>query len=65
MIMLLCHACVPTSGQAKEEGDTTELATHILCTMVRGIFIKLEFPLAHFPTNGMYNYWYDSGIYCG
>ena len=29
------------------------LATHMLTVMVRGVFIKLEFPLASFPTQGV------------
>ncbi len=35
--------------------DTTpsgSIATHVLTLMVRGIFIKLEFPYANFPTQG-------------
>ena len=28
------------------------LATHMLTVMVRGIFVKLEFPYASFPTKG-------------
>lgn len=28
------------------------IATHMLTVMVRGIFIKLEFPYASFPTQG-------------
>ena len=28
------------------------IATHMLTVMVRGIFIKLEFPYANFPTQG-------------
>ena len=28
----------------------SNIATHILTLMVRGIFIKLEFPYANFPT---------------
>ena len=31
----------------------TQLATHMLTIMVRGIFIKLEFPYASFPTPGI------------
>lgn len=31
------------------------IATHMLTVMVRGIFIKLEFPYASFPTQGKYN----------
>ena len=29
------------------------LATHMLTVMVRGIFLKLEFPFASFPTQGI------------
>ena len=29
---------------------SSNIATHILTLMVRGIFIKLEFPYANFPT---------------
>ena len=29
-----------------------ELATHMLTLMVRGVFIKLEFPYTSFPTTG-------------
>ena len=46
--------------QALEEKTTsltdkpaTELATHMLTLMVRGIFFKLEFPYASFPTQGI------------
>lgn len=31
------------------------LATHVLTVMVRGVFMKLEFPFASFPTQGSYN----------
>ena len=46
----------------QEAGSQTEshkqLATHMLTLMVRGIFIKLNFPYASFPTQGkpLYNY---------
>ena len=33
--------------------DTDEIATHMLTLMVRGIFIKLNFPYAQFPTSGI------------
>ena len=56
MACFMLHVHVQV-GQAKEEG-TPELATHILCTMARGIFIKLEFTIAHFPTNGKCVYMY-------
>ena len=29
------------------------IATHMLTLMVRGIFIKMEFPYANFPTQGL------------
>lgn len=31
---------------------STKIATHMLTLMVRGIFSKLEFPYANFPTQG-------------
>ena len=31
---------------------SSRLATHMLTVMVRGIFFKLEFPYANFPTQG-------------
>ena len=31
-----------------------ELATHMLSLMVQGIFVKLEHPIGHFSTNGVY-----------
>ncbi len=34
---------------------TNSIATHMLTVMVRGIFTKLEFPYANFPTQGSYN----------
>ena len=30
-----------------------EIATHVLCLMVRGIFIRMQFPYAQFPTTGV------------
>lgn len=33
--------------------ETDELATHMLTLMIRGIFIKLQFPYAQFPTKGI------------
>jgi hypothetical protein len=36
----------------KEEVDE-QVATHILAVCVRGIFMKLEYPLGHFPTKGI------------
>ena len=32
------------------------IATHMLTVMVRGVFIKLEFPFASFPTKGLTSY---------
>lgn len=32
---------------------TDEIATHMLMLMIRGIFIKMQFPHAQFPTRGM------------
>ena len=32
--------------------ETDEIATHMLTLMVRGVFIKLEFAYAQFPTDG-------------
>ena len=29
------------------------IATHMLILMVRGLFIKMEFPYANFPTRGL------------
>ena len=34
----------------------SNIATHILTLMVRGIFIKLEFPYANFPTQSKFNF---------
>ena len=33
--------------------DHRPIANHLLVLMVRGIFLKLEFPLAHFGTAGV------------
>ena len=43
-----------------ESHDT--IASHMLTLMVRGIFIRLDFPYAQFPTSGTYtsNQYYDS-----
>ena len=40
--------------QAKLSGNDTEeaVADHMLTIMIQGIFIKLTFPLASFPTRG-------------
>ena len=35
------------------------IATHMLTVMVRGVFIKLEFPFASFPTKGLTSYLYN------
>ena len=35
------------------EQSCGEVATHILTLMVRGIFFRLRFPYAHFPTTGI------------
>ena len=32
--------------------DETSVATHMLTLMVRGIYVKLEFPFAQFATTG-------------
>lgn len=40
-------------GDAK---PSQSLATHMLTVMVRGIFFKLEFPYASFPTQGIIKY---------
>ena len=34
--------------------DHDVIATHMLTLMIRGIFIKLNFPYAQFPTSGDY-----------
>lgn len=36
--------------------DSSQLATHMLTLMVRGIFTHISFPLASFPTKGLYLY---------
>ena len=38
-----------------EKGDekSTDIANHILAIRVRGIFVHLKFPYAHFPTKGI------------
>jgi hypothetical protein len=35
-----------------KQSPTKSIATHMLTVMVRGIFFKLEFPYANFPTQG-------------
>ena len=37
----------------KRDGAHAPIANHLLVLMVRGIFFKLEFPLAHFATTGV------------
>ena len=37
----------------KQECEHRAIATHVLVVMVRGIFCKLEFPYAHFGTDGI------------
>ena len=39
-------------GVQRVKDEPTELATHMLTLMVRGIFINLEYPYASFPTTG-------------
>ena len=36
----------------KQRFDHSKVATHMLTLMVRGIFFKCDFPLAHFSTQG-------------
>ena len=44
--------------QLEQQADSSKLhncfATQMLTLMVRGIFIKLEFPYANFPTQGIF-----------
>ncbi len=42
--------------QSIDKDEPSKLATHMLTLMVRGIFIKLEYPYASFPTTGNYIY---------
>ena len=42
---------------------SSSIATHVLTIMVRGIFIKLEFPYANFPTQGNEHVYYMYSIY--
>ena len=37
----------------EEESDKEQLADHMLALMVRGIFLKLDFEFAQFPTRGI------------
>lgn len=38
---------------ADSTSTKTGLATHMLTLMIRGIFIKMEFPYVSFPTQGI------------
>ena len=38
----------------EEKAQEKEVATHMLMLYVRGIFTKMEYPLAQFPTTGTY-----------
>ena len=40
-------------AQIKDKAQENEVATHMLALCVRGIFLKLEYPLAQFPTAGI------------
>ena len=42
-----------TKFHQNDSGINRPIATHILALMVRGIFMKLEFPYAHFPTTNL------------
>ena len=37
--------------QFEESCNTPPIASHMLVLMVRGIFMKFEYPYAHFPTH--------------
>ena len=39
--------------QCESVSNHPPVATHVLVFMVRGIFIKLNFPYAHFPTSNL------------
>ena len=41
--------------QSKKQIELTEksVATHMLALMVRGIFFKIDIPIAQFPTTGL------------
>lgn len=45
------NALVNSERQCKNESNN-EVATHMLTFMIRGIFSDLNFPYAHFPTEG-------------
>ena len=38
--------------QRCKNSNNNEIATHMLTLMIRGIFIRLNFPYAQFPTSG-------------
>ena len=40
---------------ALTDKTVSEFANHMLTLMVRGIFFKLEFPYASFPSQGIYS----------
>ena len=40
-------------SQLKDEAPEKEVATHMLVLYVRGIFLKMEYPLAQFSTTGI------------
>ena len=53
--------------EADDSGKTLHppIAKHILCIMIRGLFIDLRFPFAHFPTKELtgecfYNIMYEA-----
>ena len=39
--------------KADVQDSCETIATHVLTLMVRGLFIKMEFPYANFPTRGL------------
>ena len=41
--------------QFENRCKTDVIATHMLTLMIRGIFFKLQFPYAQFPTEGIHN----------
>ncbi len=44
--------------------NSSSIATHVLTLMVRGLFFKLEFPYANFPTNGEFKKLYTFILTC-
>lgn len=51
----LDHRFVMLKEQCKRQTfNNKKVATHMLTLMVRGIFFKCNFPLAHFSTQGMH-----------